>query len=276
MAAPITFSVPTDTSQFTALQLQPRAVLSLAWNGYARWLRENAIPLPRLIGERGFGTVIVGSRLDYLEPLSFFEADELEIRVRLSNWEDRIIVLNAEVSGAGRRVAEISVSLYPVDVQESTSLAAEASSIPPDVAAYLVSHEDDTSGADVPSLDHSEYLRRLGEHGTQLVTIREIRTVLHHHCEVAEQWSFIELPGLVQSVREPLALDQHESWPELRMSLSMPLVSYSAELNRPIYVFDQFFIETIAHSFEGHLVFTHRLTSDMYADGKVATVVERF
>ena len=51
MARRVTFEIPTDTAQFTALQLQPRVVTGLAWSGLVRWLDAYLMPFPRLIGD---------------------------------------------------------------------------------------------------------------------------------------------------------------------------------------------------------------------------------
>src|SRR5688572_27204171 len=83
------FEMPVDTSLFTPLQLQPRAVLWMAMTGWARWLSEHwEMSFPRLLDEHGIGMVVAGFDVDYLRPFSFFDSGALIAMVRVRVRED--------------------------------------------------------------------------------------------------------------------------------------------------------------------------------------------
>lgn len=278
MVRTVKFEVPTDTSQFTYLQIQPKALLSLSWNGYARWLREHLFSLPNLIREHHLGTVIIGTHIDYLEPLTFFDSDTLEINVELQLWARQILVLNVDFSGAGRRAAHVYILLYPLEIKDPETLAAVPTTIAGKILDRFQPDEVDSTSSErqVPKLEVPELVQQIEQSG-QLLTERLGQFSIHHHlCEVAEQWSFIEVPGIVESVREPLALEQHEKIPELRQCLSQPLQSFKVELTRPYFVFEQGQVEARGYLWRNKLVFIHRLFSERFSGEIHGTIIEQF
>ncbi len=98
--------------------------------------------------------------------------------------------------------------------------------------------------------------------------------MIHRHdCEVADQWSFIDVPNHVGAAREKLVLEHAGDIPALSSSLSNPLRSIDVELNRPMYLLDQGRISTKAYSKGGEVSFVHRLYTGAQEH---AAVVERF
>ena len=83
MPRTVAFSLPTDTAQFTALQLQPKVLLSLSFSALARWLREHLVSFPDLIRRHGYSLVILGANIRYEQPLGFFDCDELQVEAAL-------------------------------------------------------------------------------------------------------------------------------------------------------------------------------------------------
>ena len=274
MARTAKFDVPTDTSQFTALQLQPKTLLSLSWNGYARWLKENIFSFPSLIKDHQFGTVILGIDIDYEQPLGFFDADTLDVEVEVGvRRAGSRMELNVGFSADGNRAAHVRILLCPLEIIDPQSLGAVPTTVPEEIMAkFLTDEVDETS----PSRTVPGLLSDIQESGRFLTECSDQFTVHHHLCEVAEQWSFIEVPGIVESVREPMALDRHEEIPELRQSLDQRIRTISVELNQPYFVFESGQVETKAYLWRERLVFVHRLLSGRF-DGEVhGTIIEQF
>lgn len=131
MARTVKFEVPTDTSQFTALQLQPKTLLSLSWNAYARWLREHLFSFPSLIRDHQFGTVILGIDIDYLQTLAFFDSDTLEVEVEVGvRRAGSRLEMNVDFSGDGSRAAHVRILLCPLEITEPQSLGAVPTTVP--------------------------------------------------------------------------------------------------------------------------------------------------
>ncbi len=100
---------------------------------------------------------------------------------------------------------------------------------------------------------------------------------IHRHLsEVAEQWSWTEVPALVESARENLALeDQSENKMMLRRSLSHRIARFDVEFSRPYFSFESGEIVSRAYDVAGHLAFVHKFTSNRGLHLH-ATVVEVF
>ena len=79
----IKFEVLPDPSIFTPIQLQPRFMMSLAFNAWSRWAKENFVPFTSMIRDYRFGLVVVGGHVEYLERLSYLDADAGEVRARV-------------------------------------------------------------------------------------------------------------------------------------------------------------------------------------------------
>ena len=83
MPRAVVFEVTSDTSHFTPLQLQPRAILALSFNGLSRWLREHLVSFPVLIRDHLCSVVILGAGIKYEAPLGFFDGDGFCVRATL-------------------------------------------------------------------------------------------------------------------------------------------------------------------------------------------------
>ena len=127
-----------------------------------------------------------------------------------------------------------------------------------------------------PKREVRELVEAIEQNGRLLIEKQQAFTVHHHLCEVAEQWGFIEIPGIVESVREPLALDKHHDLPHLSRCLHQPLKAYKVELNRPYFVFESGQVETKAYQWNDELIFVHRLHSQQYPGEIHGTAVEIF
>src|SRR3954470_15855950 len=199
-----TFDVVCDTGHFTPLQLQPRFLLSLAFNGLARWLREHLVSFPRLIAEHRCSVVILGAGINYQAPCHFFDGDALTARATLKVMRQASRA-QLEVALAGQQglVATARILLCPVRIDDPDSLAATPAPFPPEVLAAFRPDEIDPASPERPLGAMLDQVTRAGE---ALVTAREPFVVHRHLCEVADQWAFFEVPGLIGAGREALAL----------------------------------------------------------------------
>lgn len=274
MARITTFETATDTSQFTAMQLQPKTVLSLTWNGYARWLREHLVSFPNLIKDHSIGTAVLGISIDYLEPLSFFDTDTLSVSVALTvRREASRLQVSTDFFGDGKHAARASLILIPLEIGDPETLAASPTRVPENLLDRFEPDEIDAASPErrVPGL-----VQKIKDSGSMLAEGGGSFTIHHHLCEVAEQWSFIEVPNIVESVREPLALDNHEEIPELRQSLNQPLRKFNVELNRPYFVFESGQVKTEAYMVQDRLAFIHQLHSAEDTNEVYGTIVEEY
>jgi acyl-CoA thioesterase FadM len=268
------FEVPYDSGQFTWLQLQPKSILSLCWSGYARWLRANLVSFPRLIREEGYGAVILDIDIRYLEPLTFFDGDTLEVSIGLkARRRGSRLQLDANFHGDGRHAATATIILCPVRIEDQETLTASPAPLSSRLMALFEQDEIDDSSPKRQIPDLVEAIEREGE----LLGERSGDFHIHHHyCEVAEQWSFIEVPNIVESLREPLALEQAPTQPLFRQCLNNPLKRINVELYQPYFVYDSGAVATSAYRMGEKLSFIHRLTSEGVGEALHGLVVERY
>jgi hypothetical protein len=99
--------------------------------------------------------------------------------------------------------------------------------------------------------------------------------IAHHHCEVAEQWAFTEVPTLTESAREAIAVDGCAASPALKRCLAEPMTALDLELYKPFYIFEHGVVRTQALASPSALAFVHQLCS---GDGRQqhGVVVERY
>jgi hypothetical protein len=272
MARLVEFEVPFDTSYFSAVQLQPRALSAVTWNALARWLRVHLVPFPQLIQRERCGLVVLGFSLEYLAPLGFFDADALVARAGLrAIRRGARAQLDVRFSAGGREVATTRLLLCPVAICEEVSLAAEPRPFGPELLARFHADEIDSScpARVVPQ-------RRATIERARAITQRISPFVIHRHaCEVAEQWSWVDVAAHVESAREALALAEQQRCGLLRRALAEPMRRFDVELSRPYYSFDQGDIVSRAFETEGRLSLVHAFTSGGGATLH-GTVVESF
>ena len=275
MTRTINFDLTLDTSHFTGQQLQQRTLLSLAWNGYARWLKQYVVSLPQLIQKHQLGTVIVGAKIAYLEQFTFFEADTLQIEVAVRPWANQILELQACFYGAERLIVQVTIFLYPVAIEETQTLAAVPTRIPNHLLPLFQGDTEDDLSA-MPNIEAQTLAQQIEREG-QLLAADSGEFMVHNHLiEVAEQWAFIETPAIVQAVRGPMVLNRHEGLPQLRRALSHPLQRYEMELYRPFFVYDLGCVQTAAYQWQEKLAFIHRLYSEHSRHEVHGLIVEQF
>jgi hypothetical protein len=111
--------------------------------------------------------------------------------------------------------------------------------------------------------------KMIGEHKSAF-------TVHRHRCEVADQWAFFEVAGLVGASREAMALEGVAKQPALQAALGTPLQRFDMELSRPYYWFQPGTVASTAWVLDGRLVVVHRLLSPVPGGEEHGVAVERF
>lgn len=276
MARSVTFQMPFDTSMFSPVQIQPRRLLQLSMSGWARWLSEHlSVSFPAMVCKHHASAVVAGIELEYLEPLRFLDADILQVRVGLSaRREGSILDLVLDYSASAKSIACVRLVVIPVHVEDVESLSALPQKLPDELLARFDADEVADEVAAEPRRMREE-LRVLRKEKPACER-RTPFTIHRHMCEVADQWSFIELPGLVEPGREAICLDPPPRFDELRAGVSQRLVRIDAELRRPFFAFDTGILVTKAYVLPSRIVYVHELRSARGRNHRHATVIEQF
>ncbi|MBP2404618.1 hypothetical protein [Streptomyces syringium] len=255
-----TFREPLYTTQFSPLQLRPRALLDLAANGFARWLAEHLTPFPHLLHEHRTAVVVRIARIDYAAPdLRFADASWLDVQVRVTTGgSGEWLVLSMDYAAGGRVAARVRLVMRVLSVAEPESLAAQPGVLPPALLAEF------TGAERLPSDEFREQsrIRQPFDLGAELITPQEWETTLSRsQCEVADQWSFVEMIELATSARERLFTAADSALPAdtVRPAVRAPVRSLVAFFQRPMFVFDACRTITRAHHARqgGGTVFRH-------------------
>lgn len=272
------FEAPVDPSQFGPLQMRPRALLALAMSGLARWLAAHVVPYPRLVDEHRTGLVFTLARLDYAHPdLRFADADWLVVtsRVRVSE-SGTYLALDVDIAarpspGADpdRPVASFHADLRVVSIVERHALTALPGELAPGLLARFERSE-------VYRPDRAALARdATPPEGAEVLAPVAFETVLcRSHCEVADQWSFIEVMELATAARERLLLLEEVPDAVGTMAVARPTGSLVAVFHRAMYLFDTCRISTrVLAAPRGGAVVAHAF-SDRAREGSCVTAWE--
>lgn len=270
-----TYDVVLDTSLFTPLQLQTTAVGRLAFQAGTRWLRDHLCSHRVLLTEHRVGLVLWNLQLDYERPLRFHDADELALdvtaRVRgpLASQLDMTMTLTGP-AGVAVRAQATSV---PLQLGGDAALSGAPRGLPPTLVAAFQDDEVERSVHLSPVRTLRSELERdgqeLGRNSTQW-------TIHRHHCEVADQWYWVETLGLAGAGREELVRRHGNTAPELRRGLTEGLRRVDVTWLRAGQLWDRLELETVAYRHGSGLVFCHELrVADDPRGGPYAIFLER-
>jgi len=193
-----------DTSTFSTVQLQPGLAASLTWNALARWLRTYLVSFPTLIAKESTGLVVMGFHLEYRDPVSFFDCEAFRVRgaFRMMRRGERG-QLDIRLFSDSRELAIAQLIVRPVAILDPVSLGAEPAPMPESLMAQF---EDDEVESASPVRIVPSRLTAVETTSSLLSEHTEPFRIHRHLSEVAEQWSWTEVPALVESARENLAL----------------------------------------------------------------------
>lgn len=262
-----------DTRTFSAVQLKPGIVTALTWNALARWLRAHLVSLPTLIGRESTGLVVMGFHLEYRDRVSMLDCDVFRVRgaFRMMRRGERG-QLDIRLRTMTHELAVAQLIVRPVAIRDPVSLGAEPAPMPESLMMRL---EDDEKDVASPVRVLPDRLGTVETTGVLLAEHTQPMFIHRHLSEVAEQWSWTEIPALVETSKEALALGAREHAASLRRCLLHRMARFDVEFSRPFFSFEAGRIVTRAYEVAGHLAFVHRLTSGR-GENLHATVVEVF
>jgi len=268
----VSFEVVLDATNFSSLQIHQRWLMTTAINACVRWLRDYYISHEQLMKQFRAGFVLYGLHLDYLEPLRHGQAQSLQVTCTARVRQDGSYLENhTDFTTGDRKVAHVQNVWASLWLEDNEQLAAVAATMPAELLSRFRPEE----------LDPTPYRSPVGPLAEaaasgRLLAVQEERFSLHRHqCEFDDKWYSAEGMGLCGAVRESLALAHGREKPELRKGLSLPLRSIDIHLTRPIYLLDQFRVQTHAYAVDERLTFVHRFIG-AGGDALCATFVEQF
>ncbi|GHE38248.1 hypothetical protein GCM10017673_45750 [Streptosporangium violaceochromogenes] len=246
------------TTQFSALQLRPRTLLDLAVNGLARYMAEHLTPFPSFVHHHNTSVVVRTVYLDYTPPdLHFADAPWLEMHVGMvASGTGEWLSLTVDYQAGDRPVARVRLILRVVTVVDPSSLAAQPGRLPESLLARFPADRRQPAKAFLGQARAAPPFPA----GPQLfATQRHETTLTRTHCEVADQWSFVEMVEMATVARERLFETLGPSNDVVHQAIGAPVRRLIASYRRPMFVFDRCHTLTQAHRSPDakHTVFEH-------------------
>ncbi|MDF2747331.1 MAG: putative thioesterase [Propionibacteriaceae bacterium] len=242
MPRAVTFETPTNPTQFGPEQIRPRVLLGLAITSLGRWFAAHLVPYSRLLNDYRTGFVFTTVQLDNALPdLRFVDADWLAItsRVRVSS-SAKYLQLTVDIhsrlhtqESATRRVASFQADLRVVTIVETDALTGIPGILPDPLYARFMPEEiyqpDRTAITRAATPPAGKEI--FNDDGQDIILCRS-------HCEVADQWSFIEVLELMTTARERLFLQSTVPAAVGRLAVAQPVRNIVGVFHRSMYVFD--------------------------------------
>ncbi|MEV6600165.1 hypothetical protein AB0M36_25455 [Actinoplanes sp. NPDC051346] len=246
-----------DSSFFTPVQMQPRSVLSIGFTNWARWASQHLVSFPQLVRRYGVSFVVVHLRIEYLAPFRFLDGDRVLVSTGVQvDTTGRYLHVTSEVTNGDYAIARAESYARCVRLDSDRGFGAETGRIP-DVLSALF--DADEQGAPPPPRVLHESLEAL-ETGHPAVAAAANPVVMHRGlCEVADQWSFVEIPAQLGAARETLVARHGGRIPRIRSGLTSPVRCIEIELMRPFFLLDEATFAAAAHHVDDSVAFSHRL-----------------
>ncbi|GAA1987472.1 acyl-CoA thioesterase [Kitasatospora viridis] len=270
------FELVLDASLFTPVQLQPVAVGRLGFQAGTRWLRDHVASHRTLVTEHKVGLVLWSWQLEYLEPLRFEDADQVDVEVtgRVRGPRASQLEVAMTVTGPAGVAVRTTAASVPLRLSGDRALSGAPARLPEDLLAGFPEDEVERSShlSRVPGLTAA--LERADE---PLGPPESLPVRIHrHHCEVADQWYWAESLGFAGSAREEYVRKHGRTSPVLRRALSGGLHRLDVTWLRAGQLWDDLVVRTTAHRHEDGLAFVHRLDpAEPDGGGSYAVVVEQ-
>ncbi|MFD8377496.1 acyl-CoA thioesterase [Streptomyces sp. NPDC059679] len=276
-----TYEVVLDASLFTPAQLQPTAVGRLAFQAGTRWLRDHVCSHRTLVSEHQVGFVLWAWQLEYEQPLRFLDADEaqVEVRARVRGPRSSQLEMEMTVSGPAGVAVRTRATSVPLRLSGDRALSGAPTTLPDSFVAGF--HEDEVERS--PYLSPVRGLLGAYEREGERVAAHTTTFRVHrHHCEVADQWYWVESLGFAGGAREECVMRHGGKAPELRRALAEGIRRVDATWLRAGQLWDQLRVHTTVYRHDGRLAFVHELgladddngDGDGFDGGPYAIVVE--
>jgi hypothetical protein len=245
-------TVQHDTSLFDPRQLTPNVLLRFTMSGWAAWLEEHLVPFPALIDEHRMGVVVAGFRIDYPRSHGFFDGSGFDVETRVTRFgHGRFLRLTVDVTPPGvDTVATVELALSTVIVRGGRDdMAAKPGLIPEPIRDRFEEGPASNPGKQVKGL-----VDALGWQPDTPTDPFEM-TLKRQHCEMADQWCYLEIPCLTSDAREAWV----ERSGKFYESRAMARRSITARLRAPAFIYDPIAIDTHPFQTEPGLTFVHQL-----------------
>lgn len=229
---------------FSPSQLRPRSLLTMMSGGFARWMATHVAPFGELIAEHHTAVVVQSLEIDYAYPsLRFEDAVWLSAATRMRTFEcAEWLHLTTDFRAGDRLVARGRLMIRVLALAGDESLAARPSVLSARLRRRFADDEV------IPAEERRNFAGSAPAMvGEMILPAQEWRTpLLRSHCEVADQWSFVEMAEVATCARERLFTTEMASSPVVREALSSLCRNVRAVFRRPMFVFDECAITTAA------------------------------
>ncbi|CNI64018.1 Uncharacterised protein [Yersinia frederiksenii] len=272
----VNMTYPIHTCLFTALQFHGRELLSLALNGEWLWFEYHLnISLPTLIQEYRQSMVVTAFEIEYTASFEFFDANQFTVsvtKVRVRQ-KDTVLEFNYEFSANNVIFSRVMICFRLLVLFGDEALTAQSGKIDEKLLQRFLPEEIDSSNMvrAAPKL-----LSKIESEGQFITEHNNLFTLYRHQCEVADQWSFIELPTLASAGRERLIISLDDDPAELSCTMGKPIKSIVAKLSCPFFLFDEGRVRTRAYLLNKQPIFVHHVFNVSRADTLAAVVIESF
>ncbi|WP_145556447.1 hypothetical protein [Yersinia canariae] len=272
----VSVTYPIHTCLFNALQFHGRELLSLALSNEWLWFEKClCVPFPILIKEYQQSMVVTAFEIEYLKPFGFFDANQFKVnvvKVRVRQ-KDSIFEFNFELTANEIIFSRILICFRTLVLSGDDALTAQPGKVNEKLIRCFLPEEIDPSNMvrAVP-----KQLSKIEAEGQFITESNDSFTLYRHQCEVADQWSFIELPTFASAGRERLIISLDDDPAELRRTMEKPIKSIVAKLSCPFFLFDEGRVRTRAYLLNKQPIFVHHVFNVSRADTLAAIVIESF
>lgn len=272
----VNMTYPIHTCLFTALQFHGRELLSLAMSSKWLWFEHHLkVSFPEFIQGYQQSNVTVAFEIEYTQPFTFFDANNFNtsiVKVRLRQKES-IFEIHHDFTANQRVFAKVILYWRILSLSGDDALTAVPGKVDEKLLQRFLPEEIDSSNIvrAVPKL-----LNKIETEGQIITESNDLFTLYRHQCEVADQWSFIELPTLASAGRERLIISLDDDPAELRRTMEKPIKSIVAKLSCPFFLFDEGRVRTRAYLLNKQPIFVHHVFNVSRADTLAAIVIESF
>lgn len=269
------YEIVVDAGLFTPTQLQAVAVGRIGFQAGTRWLRDHVCSHRTLITEHQVGLVLWAWQLEYERPLRFQDADDVVVDVtgRVRGPRSSQFEVSMTISGPRGVVARSTAASVPLRLVGDPSLSGTSAGMPDSLVAQFRDDERERSPfrSRVPGLRAA--LERTGrEIGSTTTTFR----VHGHHCEMADQWYWVESLGFAAAAREELVRLEGGRLPDLRRAQARGIRSVDATWLRTGQLWDLLEVRTTGYRVGDEVAFVHELgLAETDSSGPCAVMVER-
>ena len=269
------YEIVLDASLFTPTQLQTVAVGRLGFQAGTRWLRDHLCSHRTLVAQHRVGLVLWAWQLEFEQPLRFEDADEVvvDVNARVRGRRSSQLEVAMTISGPAGVAVRSTAASVPLRLSGDPALSGVSARLPDVLVERFCDDERECSPfrSQVPALRAA-----LDRDCTRLASDSTTFRVHRHHCEMADQWYWVESLGFAAAAREELILRHGQQIPELRRAMVNGIHRVDAMWLRAGQLWDVLEVRTTSYRDGDEIAFVHELGL-VEADGGApfAIVVER-